>query len=118
MRQPYDETLHLPAQRDAIVAKSCHADRQSAAGRQQSPQPSPSRWAPASRLLAAAFIHDHQVRLYAIFASSTVALLVFGAVGAALGGASLWRGAARVVTGGWLVSPPRERHPVPVLGWT
>ena len=51
-------------------------------------------------LLAAAFIHDHTIRLYSIFASSTVALLVFGAIGAALGGASLTRGALRVAIGG------------------
>ena len=51
-------------------------------------------------LLAAAFIHDHTLRLYSIFASSTVALLLFGAIGAALGGASLWKGSARVAIGG------------------
>ena len=37
-----------------------------------------------------------------IFSASTVALLIFGAVGAGLGGASLWKGAARVAVGGWL----------------
>jgi len=58
-------------------------------------------------LLAAAFIRDHTIRLYSIFASSTVALLVFGAIGAALGGASLTRGALRVAIGGCGVPPHR-----------
>ena len=62
-------------------------------------------------LLAAAFIRDHTIRLYSIFASSTVALLVFGAIGAALGGASLTRGALRVAIGGCEVLTRRPARP-------
>jgi VIT1/CCC1 family predicted Fe2+/Mn2+ transporter len=51
-------------------------------------------------LLSAAFIKDHVTRLAVVLAASTVALAVFGAVGAALGGASTIRGAIRVVIGG------------------
>ena len=53
-------------------------------------------------LLAAAFIKDQSLRLASIFAFSTLALFIFGAMGASLGGASLWRGALRVAGGGWL----------------
>lgn len=37
-----------------------------------------------------------------IVAATTVGLVLFGALGASLGGASMARGAARVVVGGWL----------------
>jgi len=53
-------------------------------------------------ILAAAFIRDQTLRLVSIFSASTLALLIFGAVGAGLGGASLWKGALRVAVGGWL----------------
>jgi VIT1/CCC1 family predicted Fe2+/Mn2+ transporter len=53
-------------------------------------------------LLAAAFVQDQTLRLVSIFSSSTLALVVFGAVGAGLGGAPLWMGALRVAVGGWL----------------
>ena len=42
-------------------------------------------------LLAAAFIHDAHWRLISITISSTLALIAFGAVGASLGGASLFQ---------------------------
>lgn len=53
-------------------------------------------------LLAAAFVHDQTVRLIAIAGATTLGLLLFGVLGAFLGGAHKFRGAARVVLGGWL----------------
>ena len=53
-------------------------------------------------LVAAAFIHSNLWRIIAVASSSTVALLVFGAVGAYLGGAKKVRAALRVLIGGWL----------------
>ena len=41
-------------------------------------------------------------RLYVVLAASTLGLAIFGAVGAALGGASMLRGSTRVVLGGVL----------------
>lgn len=53
-------------------------------------------------LVAGAFIGDAVLRLYAVVAATTAALLAFGGTGAALGGASVVRGALRVLVGGWL----------------
>lgn len=53
-------------------------------------------------LLAGAFITDHLTRIYVVIATSTAALLLFGSMGAWLGGARLWKGALRVLVGGWL----------------
>ncbi|KAL6774355.1 CVL1 [Auxenochlorella protothecoides x Auxenochlorella symbiontica] len=53
-------------------------------------------------LLAAAFVHDQTVRLIAIAGATTLGLVLFGVLGAFLGGAHKIRGAARVVLGGWL----------------
>lgn len=57
-------------------------------------------------LLAAIIAHaispDHLIRLAAVLGASTVALAVFGAIGAALGGASMLRGSIRVIIGGVL----------------
>ncbi len=52
-------------------------------------------------LLAGAFIDDQQQRMLAVTAASTLALLMFGALGAYLGGARQVRGATRVLLGGW-----------------
>lgn len=41
-------------------------------------------------------------RLYVVLAASTLGLAIFGAIGAALGGASMLRGSIRVVIGGVL----------------
>ena len=41
-------------------------------------------------LLAAAFIHNASWRLISLSISSTIALIVFGAIGAGLGGANLF----------------------------
>lgn len=53
-------------------------------------------------LLAASFVEDQTQRLVSIFGFSTLGLFFFGALGAGLGGAPLWKGAARVAVGGWL----------------
>ncbi|CDO97494.1 unnamed protein product [Coffea canephora] len=53
-------------------------------------------------LLAAAFIGDHKVRLAAIITAVSLALLVFGWVGAVLGKASVTKNCARALIGGWM----------------
>ncbi|PSS02837.1 Vacuolar iron transporter like [Actinidia chinensis var. chinensis] len=53
-------------------------------------------------LLAAAFIGDHKVRLGVVVAAVSLALVVFGGVGAVLGRTPVMRSGARVVIGGWM----------------
>jgi VIT1/CCC1 family predicted Fe2+/Mn2+ transporter len=53
-------------------------------------------------LLAASFISNDLARALVTLAATTVGLLVFGLLGAYLGGAGLLRGGARVLVGGWL----------------
>ncbi|XP_058087667.1 vacuolar iron transporter homolog 4-like [Magnolia sinica] len=53
-------------------------------------------------LLAAAFIKPHKVRLGVVAGAVTLALMVFGGVGAKLGRAPLVRSGLRVLVGGWL----------------
>lgn len=53
-------------------------------------------------LASAAFIADAMLRVYIVIAATTVSLLLFGGLGAWLGGAKLWKGALRVLVGGWL----------------
>ncbi|XP_057773962.1 vacuolar iron transporter homolog 2-like [Salvia miltiorrhiza] len=53
-------------------------------------------------LLAACFIKEYRVRVAAVVAAVTVALAVFGWLGAVLGRAPVARSAARVLIGGWL----------------
>lgn len=53
-------------------------------------------------LLAASFITSHSMRLMSLILATTAALTTFGSLGAWLGGASLLRGGARVVLGGWI----------------
>lgn len=53
-------------------------------------------------LLAAAFITEYKVRLGAVIGAVSLALLVFGWVGAELGKAPTVRSAVRVLVGGWL----------------
>jgi VIT1/CCC1 family predicted Fe2+/Mn2+ transporter len=53
-------------------------------------------------LLAGAFVTDAWLRLAVVAGASTVGLLLFGALGAWLGGAALWKGALRVLVGGWI----------------
>ncbi|KAL5715014.1 hypothetical protein ACHQM5_016903 [Ranunculus cassubicifolius] len=53
-------------------------------------------------LLAASFIRDYKLRLGVMAIAVTLALLVFGGVGAVLGKAPLMRSGLRVLIGGWL----------------
>ncbi|KAH7620775.1 hypothetical protein Ndes2526B_g04697 [Nannochloris sp. 'desiccata'] len=53
-------------------------------------------------LLSAIFISDQTYRLIAVALSTTAGLLVFGILGAYLGGAGLLKGGMRVILGGWL----------------
>ncbi|KAL9234177.1 hypothetical protein vseg_009076 [Gypsophila vaccaria] len=53
-------------------------------------------------LLAASFIKGYKVRLGVVAAAVTVALVVFGWLGAVLGGAPVCRASVRVLLGGWV----------------
>ncbi|XP_010243894.1 PREDICTED: vacuolar iron transporter homolog 4-like [Nelumbo nucifera] len=53
-------------------------------------------------LLAASFIKEYRVRLGVVVAVSSLALLVFGGLGAAIGKAPVGRACFRVLIGGWL----------------
>lgn len=53
-------------------------------------------------LLAASFISEYKVRVAAVVAAVSAALVAFGWLGAALGRAPVVRSTARVVIGGWL----------------
>ncbi|KAJ0976559.1 hypothetical protein J5N97_012033 [Dioscorea zingiberensis] len=53
-------------------------------------------------LLAAGFIRRHEVRMVVMAVAATVALVVFGLVGALLGRAPVVRAGMRVLVGGWL----------------
>ncbi|KAI9097220.1 Ccc1 family [Phlyctochytrium arcticum] len=53
-------------------------------------------------LLAAVFIDDWQLRIIAVLVASTIGLILNGIGGAYLGGAPVWKGAIRVLIGGWL----------------
>ena len=53
-------------------------------------------------LLAASFITDHAMRILSLVLATTAALTAFGSLGAWLGGANMFKGAARVILGGWI----------------
>ncbi|KAM7257001.1 hypothetical protein ACFE04_012742 [Oxalis oulophora] len=53
-------------------------------------------------LLAASFIRDYKVRLGVVVAAVTLALVIFGWLGAILGKASPVKSSLRVLIGGWL----------------
>jgi len=53
-------------------------------------------------LLAASFIRDYKVRIGVVVAAVTLALVVFGWLGAVLGKAPVFRSSARVLLGGWM----------------
>ncbi|KAK7246797.1 hypothetical protein RIF29_41667 [Crotalaria pallida] len=53
-------------------------------------------------LLGAAFIEDYKVRLGVVVAVVSLALMVFGGLGAVLGKAPLVKSSSRVLIGGWL----------------
>ncbi|XP_061364590.1 vacuolar iron transporter homolog 4-like [Gastrolobium bilobum] len=53
-------------------------------------------------LLGAAFIIDYKMRLGVVVADVSLALIVFGGLGAVLGKAPLFKSSLRVLLGGWL----------------
>ncbi|KAJ4889586.1 Vacuolar iron transporter-like protein 4 [Raphanus sativus] len=53
-------------------------------------------------LLAAAFVKEYKVRVGVILAAMTLALVMFGWLGAVLGKAPVVKSSARVLIGGWL----------------
>ncbi|KAH0767028.1 hypothetical protein KY285_002899 [Solanum tuberosum] len=53
-------------------------------------------------ILAAAFIANHKLRLAVIVAAVSLALLVFGGIGAFLGRSPMVKSCARVLIGGWM----------------
>ncbi|XP_061364588.1 vacuolar iron transporter homolog 1-like [Gastrolobium bilobum] len=53
-------------------------------------------------LLGAAFIKDYKVRLGVVVAVVSLALIVFGGLGAVLGKAPFFKSSLRVLIGGWL----------------
>ncbi|XP_042493515.1 vacuolar iron transporter homolog 4-like [Macadamia integrifolia] len=53
-------------------------------------------------LLSASFINNYKVRLGVVIAMSSLALMVFGVLGAVLGRAPVMKPCLRVLTGGWL----------------
>lgn len=53
-------------------------------------------------LLAASFIRDYKVRIGVVVAAVTIALMMFGWLGASLGKAPKLKSSARVLLGGWL----------------
>ncbi|KAI3715772.1 hypothetical protein L6452_22759 [Arctium lappa] len=53
-------------------------------------------------LLAAAFIMDHKVRLGVVVATVTLALVVFGWIGAILGKTPVMKSCFRILVGGWM----------------
>lgn len=57
---------------------------------------------PPFLLVSGAFIGDSIHRLIAVLICTTGGLVFFGGSGAFLGGARIWRGALRVVIGGWI----------------
>ena len=67
-----------------------------------------NKWVPVIQigagipLLAASFISRSSMRLMSLILATTAALIGFGSLGGWLGGASMLRGGARVVLGGWI----------------
>ncbi|KAL5054613.1 hypothetical protein RYX36_035295 [Vicia faba] len=53
-------------------------------------------------LLAAAFIKDHRIRMSVVAAIVSMALLVFGGIGALVGKTPVMRSCVRVLIGGWM----------------
>eukprot|EP00878_Enallax_costatus_P009907 GHUV01010344.1.p1 GENE.GHUV01010344.1~~GHUV01010344.1.p1 ORF type:complete len:263 (+),score=54.54 GHUV01010344.1:301-1089(+) len=53
-------------------------------------------------LLAGAFVADALIRVLAVTVAATAGLILMGGLGAYLGDASVWKGSARVLIGGWL----------------
>ncbi|TKY69244.1 Vacuolar iron transporter-like 4 [Spatholobus suberectus] len=53
-------------------------------------------------LLATAFIRNHKIRLVVVAVVASLALLVFGGIGAVLGKTPVTKSCVRVLVGGWM----------------
>ncbi|XP_047980994.1 vacuolar iron transporter homolog 4-like [Salvia hispanica] len=103
------EFVSVYSQRDIELAQM---KRDSAGEESREGLPKPMQAAAASALafsvgamvplLAASFVREYRVRVGVVVAAVTVALVVFGWLGAVLGRAPVARSAARVLVGGWL----------------
>lgn len=111
------EFVSVHAQYDIEVAEMERRRRGSGSGSEEGVRgeeslPSPMLAAGASALafalgavlplLAGGFIRSWSVRVGAVCAVSSLGLAGFGAAGAVLGGADIWKPALRVLGGGWL----------------
>ncbi|KAL4347985.1 hypothetical protein GQ457_17G004230 [Hibiscus cannabinus] len=103
------EYVSVCTQRDVEVAQMRREKRK---GGNDEKLPNPAQAAVASALafavgavlplLAAAFIRQHKLRITVVVSVASVALVVFGVVGALLGGTPVAKSTARVLVGGWM----------------
>lgn len=105
------EFVSVSTQRDIEIAQMERAKRMLSDEKEKEKLPNPAQAAAASALafavgaimplLAAAFINEHKVRLAVVVVVASLALVVFGVVGAVLGKTPVVRSSVRVVIGGW-----------------
>ncbi|KAK8564175.1 hypothetical protein V6N13_005607 [Hibiscus sabdariffa] len=107
------EFVSVCTQRDVEIAQMKREKREGSPGSENDEKlPNPVQAALASALafavgavlplLAAAFVRQHKVRIAVVAAVASVALVVFGMVGALLGGTPVAKSSARVLVGGWM----------------
>lgn len=107
------EFVSVYTQRDIEIAqikREKTRNQQVAGEREQLPNPMQAAFASALAfsvgavlpLLAAAFIRVHKVRLAVVVIVASLALVVFGGVGAAFGRTPMVKSCARVLFGGWM----------------
>ncbi|XP_022726828.1 vacuolar iron transporter homolog 1-like [Durio zibethinus] len=111
------EFVSVYTQRDVEIAqmkreKQKRSERENKEVTERKQLPNPGHAAAASAmafsvgavipLLAAGFIRDHKVRMALVVAVASMALVVFGVVGALLGGTPVMKSSARVLVGGWM----------------
>jgi vacuolar iron transporter family protein len=109
MSMAIGEFVSVSSQLDAELAQLKRDQRADEADRAGLPSPIQAAVASALAfatgatvpLLAAGFIANYKIRIIAVAVVATMALLVFGCLGAVLGRAAVPRAAARVVVGGW-----------------
>ncbi|KAF3330549.1 vacuolar iron transporter 4-like protein [Carex littledalei] len=103
------EFVSVSSQLDAELAQLKRDQRTDKADRAGLPSPIQAAVASALAfamgaivpLLAAGFIANYKIRIAAVAVAATMALLIFGCLGAVLGRAPVARAAARVIIGGW-----------------
>ncbi|XVE93071.1 hypothetical protein REPUB_Repub01dG0158500 [Reevesia pubescens] len=114
------EFVSVYTQRDVEIAqikrekqkRSSESQNEEVAETEKEQLPNPGQAAAASALafsvgavlplLCAAFIRDHKVRMVVVVAVASMALMVFGVVGALLGGTPVVKSSTRVLVGGWM----------------